>query len=97
MRCILDRVAPIIDCYPNYGHILSIVGKHTKNYLPWIYNYFIQLYAPKNFEKGIRADFVAPEMFKSFPWLDTDHINRDIVNDKWQNIIDFIRDFINRD
>ena len=25
-----------------------------------------------------------------------DHINRDIVNDKWQNIIDFIRDFINR-
>lgn len=95
MKCILERTDPLINCYPNYGHIFSIVGKYTQNYLPWIFNHFVQLYAPKGFKHGIRADFATPELFKSFPWIDTDHISRTIVKNKWDNILDFVKEYIN--
>lgn len=96
MEKVLTRVNPVLKCYPNYAHIFSIVGAYTENYLPWVYNHFMQLFVPNCYEAGIRIDYVTPHMLKSFPWIDVNHIERKIVSDKWENIIEFIKDYIDK-
>lgn len=96
MSNILERVEPVLNCYPNYGHIFSIVGRKTEDFLPWVYDHFVQVYAPNQYERGIRADFATPDMIRSFPWIETDHVNRQIINNKWDNIIEFIKDYVDR-
>jgi len=95
MKIILSMQDPLISSYPNYGHIFSIIGSKTKDYIPWVYNHFVQLYVPNNFDDGIRIDYATPSILKSIPWIETNQINRKVISSKWNDIVDFLRDYIN--
>ena len=97
MRKILSMTDPIINSYPNYGHIFSIIGVHTQNHLPWVYNYFVQIWVPNNFDDGLRIDYATPNLLKTIPWLESGRIDRGVALEKWKNIIDFIRCYIDKE
>lgn len=84
-----------IKCYPNYGGLFGIIDANTKEYLPWIYNYFIQMCVPDDIRMGFRADFCVPRLLKSIPWLNAEKMNRIFIMDKWGSITNFIIDAAN--
>lgn len=65
---------PIIKCYPNYAGVFSIMDAYTKDYVPWVYNYFIQLAIPIH-HTGLRIDFDVPNVIESLPWLSVYKVN----------------------
>lgn len=97
MRKILKLGESPLKCYPNYASIFSIIGAENDDYLPWVYNYFIQLIVPNNHDWGMRMDFAPPQIISNLPWLNYNKIDRYIIDSKWEYIIDFIRDTINND
>lgn len=96
MKKILPIADPLINSYPEYADIFSIAGAHTKEYMSWVYNYYIQLHTPVNFEQGNRVDYLVPELLTDFPWIETNHIARDIGL-KMVNIVDFAKLYIDHD
>ena len=84
---------PIISCYPVFGHVFSIIGAHTQEHLAWVYNYFVQVQAPANFELGNELNYSVPEVLEDLPWLEVDHVDRDVILEM-MDIIDFIKKFI---
>ena len=68
-------------CYPNYADIFSILDAYSKDYMDWIYNYFIQLTVPNNHELGHRLDFSVPRLLESLPWLNAERIDRKLSVD----------------
>lgn len=95
MYKILPFEKGIVSCYPSYGTYFSIINAYNKNYLAWIYNYFVQLLVPCDFSKGMRMDFAPPHM-QAFPWVVTNVMDRTLVEIKWSSFIEFVRDCINR-
>lgn len=84
----------VINTYPNYGHIFGIVGAYTQDYLPWLYNYFVQLMVPDNIEEGFRADYAIPHLLKTIPWIEYGRIDRDVVIRKWLEMSTFIKEMV---
>ncbi len=82
-----------IQCYPDYGTFFGIVDAYTKNYLDWIYNYFIQLVVTEN--NYFRVDFCPPRILKAIPWLDVEKIDRQFVVDTWNSYENFVIESIN--
>lgn len=97
MKKLLPLGISPLTCYPNYGSYFSIIDAYTKEYLKWIYNYFIQLVIPDNIELGFRLDFSTPRLMKSIPWLDVEKIDRKFVMDSWNSFTDFIQSAIDHD
>lgn len=87
---------PIIKCYPNYAGVFSIIDAYTKDYVPWVYNYFIQLAIPIH-HTGLRIDFDVPNVIESLPWLSVYKVNRRMINDKWGGMINFLIDAVDQD
>lgn len=94
MKKILPLGESPVMCYPNYGSVFSVLDAYTKEYLPWIYNHFIQLILPNNHNWGMRMDFAPPNVLYSLPWLSVSRIYRDIVDCQWNCVIDFIKKMI---
>lgn len=87
---------PIIKCYPNYAGVFSVIDAYTKDYLPWIYNHFIQLAVPVE-HQGLRIDFDVPNVIESFPWLSVYKVNREMINEKWGGMVPFLIDSVNQE
>ncbi len=89
-RKVLRMTYPSITSYNAYGSLLSIIS-HDPNTLAWIYSTFIRLiYDPKQ-------EFLCFDepRFQECPWVFAGDINRELIQFKWSNIIDFIVDCIN--
>ena len=78
MEKILPIAAPIINCFPRYGHTFSIVGAHTQEHLPWVYNFFVQLYSPDKLNGEARVDYMYPDIYNKLPWLEINYIKKEI-------------------
>lgn len=76
MQKILPFGEPPLKGYPYYGAFFGIVDAYTKNYLEWIYNYFMQLYVANNHDMGMRVDFSTPKIEKTLPWIEVEKIER---------------------
>lgn len=87
---------PIVKCYPNYAGVFSIIDAYTKDYVPWVYNYFLQLAVPIQ-HTGLRIDFDVPNVIESLPWLSVYKINRKMINDKWGGMTNFLIDAVDQD
>ena len=94
MKKILPLSSSPITSYPHYADVFSIIGTQSNHHIPWIYNYFVQLFVPDNIEQGLRIDYVVPDVFIFLPYIETNFISRDIALHKWNGIINFIRDYI---
>lgn len=97
MARILPMSEPIIKCYPGYAHVCSIVGAQSEYHIPWIYNYFVQLYVSDDFRKEFRIDYRTPYLYDNLPCIRRNHIARNIALEQWDGIINFIRYYIDRD
>ncbi len=94
MKKILPLGNALLQCYPNYVGILSITDAYTKDYIPWIYDRFVQLVVPAEYESGLRVDYAVPNIVKDFPWLDSGRIERDVIFEKWGSMVEFIKERI---
>ena len=94
MKKILPISSSPITSYPHYADTFSIIGAQSNHHIPWIYNYFVQLFVPNDMGQGLRIDYVAPDVFIFLPYLETNFISRDIALHRWNGIINFIRDYI---
>ena len=90
MKNILPMAIPAIKCYANYAHISSILGEKSKNYYPWIYNHYIQLYVPDDY-KEFPVDYMVTGMYTNTPNLFTSRIERGVAVNIRNGIINFIR------
>lgn len=97
MARILPMSEPIIKCYPGYAHACSIIGSQSEYHIPWIYNYFVQLYVSDDFRKEFRIDYRTPYLYDNLPCIRRNHIARNIALEKWDGVINFIRYYIDRD
>ena len=91
---------PKITCYNQHANLLSILSAVGDEYLPWLYNYYIQLQFANDInyiEIGARLDFENLFEWESCPFLYYQKFNRKFVSLKWNNIIDFIVDCIDND
>lgn len=95
MMKILPVSKPIIRSYPYSAHICSVVGSHSQFYLPWIYNYFVQLYTAKEFEYEKRVDYITPSQYDYLPGLVTRRVSREIAFGAGNGILGFVRNCIN--
>lgn len=96
---ILPMNYPKITCYNQHANLLSILSAAGNDYLPWLYNYYIQLQFANNIkhpEIGARLDFENLFEYESCPFLYYQKINREMITLKWDNFIDFIADCINQ-
>ena len=91
---ILPMAKPLLDGYPLYGAIFSILGAHTQDYLPWVYNTFIQLFAPSNLKDRNRLNYAIPDPFRDCPWIECFALDRHLALDM-TNIIDLTKHYIN--
>jgi hypothetical protein len=89
---------PMITSYTQHAHLLSILSNYECTY-PWIYSNYIQLYINEDY-KNNWGDFYFPFPYELRPsdtckWIFTQKIHRDVVNCKWESIINFIIECIN--
>jgi len=96
MEKILPIVKPVVSSYPRYGHIFSVLGAYTQEYLLWVYTYFVQLYAPDELNGEGQLDYVAPNIFTKIPWLEINYMETDIGFKK-MNGLQLIKEYINYD
>ena len=94
MKKILPLSEPLITSYPYYANIFSLVGARTDYHIPWIYNYFVQLYVFDNLEERLRIDYVTPYLGVFFPFIEENYVSREIALQRWDGIIHFIRDYV---
>lgn len=90
---------PKITCYNQHANLLAIISSESDSYLPWLYNYYIQLQFANNIkhpEIGARLDFENLLEYESCPFLYYQKISRDMINLKWDNVIDFMVDCIDQ-
>ena len=69
------------------------------NYLPWLYNYYIQLQFANNInhpEIGARLDFENLFEWESCPFLYYQKIHRNLIKSGWEGITDFIVECIDQ-
>lgn len=94
---ILPVAKPILDSYPSHGAVFSILEAHTQDYLPWVYNLYVQLSAPESFKYGNRLNFLVPDPMRDCcPWLQTINMNRNLAL-KISDITDLIKHYIDHD
>ncbi len=96
MEKILPIAEPIVSCLPRYGHTFSIVGAHTQDYLPWVYNFFVQLHSPDKPNGQAFIDYRGPDLSKEFPWIETNYMKREI-GFKMMNGLELIKTYIDLD
>lgn len=52
-----EKILPLgespIKSYIHHALVFSIIDAYTKDYLPWIYNYYVQLVVPNNVFAGV--------------------------------------------
>ena len=94
MEKILPIVKPVVSSYPRYGHTFSVLGAYTQEYLPWIYMYFAQLYAPDELSGEGQLDYVAPDIYAKIPWLEINYMEIDIGFKK-MNGMQLMKEYIN--
>lgn len=90
---ILPVSEPMITTYTQHAHLLSILTYYSMAH-PWIYSNYIQLYINEDYIHNW-GDFYFPFPYElrapeTCKWIDFQKMNRSIVADKWETIIDFI-------
>ena len=98
---ILDMVEPLITTYTGHAHLLSVLGLNKDTY-PWIFSNYIQIYSNKDLHKEAWADFYFPYPFElrtvdTCHWMATQKLLRNIVLDIWDNFVEAIMFFINKE
>lgn len=83
-----------INCYPYHAHVFSMVDAYTKDYLPWLYNYYVQLVVPDDLKLGARMDFATPHITRSIPWLEKGRIDWKTVLGHWAGVSEFVAEGI---
>ena len=96
MEKVLKVGSSPIKCYPNYGSVFTILDTYTKEYVPWIYNHFVQLILPNNHAWKMRMDFAPPNVL-FIPWLITGFVSRKLVKNKWKTVSQFLQDYVEAD
>lgn len=94
----LNMNYPKITCYNQHANLLSIISEND-DYLPWLYNYYIQLQFANNInhpEIGARLDFENLFEWESCPFLYFQKINRKLIQSGWGTITDFIIECIDQ-
>lgn len=94
----MQKILPVgespLKGYPYYGAFFGIVDAYTKNYLEWIYNYFMQLYVANNHDIGMRVDFSTPKIEKSLPWIEVEKIERLFLHNIFGSCVNFYKNAI---
>lgn len=90
MTKVLPLVAPAIKSYSNHAHIFSILGAQKENYYPWLYNHYVQLYAPDD-SRSFLVDYMIDGMYTDTPNLFTCRIERRVALSIKDGIINFLR------
>jgi len=104
MRNVLSISHPIIDSYPIFGHITTIVPKESEAGLTWFYNYFVQIntytyYVPKTPEDKMtefRIYYEAPSPYSMMGNFKNEYISRAKFNQHWKDIVSFVKYFIDQ-
>lgn len=90
---ILPVSYPLITTYSQHAHLLSILTYYDFTY-PWIFTNYIQMFINKDYKHNW-GDFYFPSAYETRPsdtcqWLVTQKIHRNLVENKWKSVIDFI-------
>lgn len=93
LKKVLPVTYPMITSYTQHAHLLSILSNYGHTY-PWIFSNYIQLYCNEDYKHNW-GDFYFPFPYELRPsdtckWIFTQKIHREVVNYKWENIINFI-------
>lgn len=83
-----------LKTYPDLGGAFGIIDAYTKDYLPWIYNYLLQLYVGNNHQNGLIIYFSKPNLMVSLPWLEVNKLDRQFIIDIFGNYTDFLKSAI---
>ncbi|MEN8908190.1 MAG: hypothetical protein ABF289_19725 [Clostridiales bacterium] len=95
---ILPIKYPIVNGYRYYAKVFSIIF-NKKNCFEWISNNFLTLEFPRletleTHYFGMCLFTMSRNYYEECPYIDKSIINQDLVNLKWENICDFLRDVI---
>lgn len=90
MKNILPMGEPIVRAYGNHAHIFSILSAKSTQYLPWVYNYYIQLYVPCDYRE-FKVDYIIPSIYTYAPNLFVSRLERNMVRSNGGEIVDFIK------
>lgn len=95
MKNFLPLGKPLVNSFPQHAHIFSITGAQSNNYIPWVYNCFVQMYARANFNNGLRLEYAIPDPYTRILGITRDIISRELALEAWDGIINFVRSYIN--
>lgn len=95
MRKILPMAIPDVRAYANHAHIFSILGARSSQYLPWIYNYYVQLYT-QDITEEFPVDYMIPSLFTYAPNLFASRLDRKVAFDIKEGVINFLKYQINK-
>ncbi len=93
---ILPMSEPIIKCYPIHAGVFSILGAHTQEHLPWVYNFYVQIFTPPGLKYKNRLNYAVLDPLKVCPWIETIHLERSIGLEV-MNIVELIKTCINHE
>ena len=95
MKKILGMSSPIIRAYAKHAHIFSILGAQSEEYIPWVYNYYVQLSVPEGYSE-FNADYLIPSIFTYAPNLFVSRIERQMAFGIKDGIINFLKYYIDK-
>lgn len=90
MKKILPLASPAVRAYSKHAHVFSILGARSSLYLPWIYNYYVQLSVPES-PHQFAVDYLIPSIFQYAPNLYVSRIERNVAFGVKTRILDFIK------
>lgn len=96
-KLILPMAKPILTTFPMDANAISIIS-NTKEAYPWILNHFIQIVSWRRVKLPWELDVFYSDSFKfhkKCPFLDCQRIKKHFIEEKWDNIKEFIIDSIN--
>lgn len=97
MKKVLPMGKPLINSFPQHGHIFSITSAQSDNYIPWVYNSYVQLYARAHFNTGLRIEYAIPDSHSRIFGVKRDVVSKELALEAWGGIINFARCYIDHD
>lgn len=87
---VLPMKYPVVSSYPYHSDILAVISNDDE-YLPWLFNNYIQINYPKAyFKDGARLDFFSSCLWETCPYISYQLVCKDFISNKWSSLKDFL-------
>lgn len=91
----LPMGTPVITSYPTHANALSCLAPYPES-MEWFYNYYVQMLGGKDISSILFLDFCAPLPWKACPWIRSHSVPKELIDQKWSSVPEFLMDSIDR-